>query len=218
MGSNEWDDPLERLSFNAAFSDWQTTQRNAFDDWVIDGLGVDPNNHAYQSYRTYTTLGIELGTLAWGGYGLAKGGFRAIRSSRWFLPKEGSKIASQIVTKEIKFIAEEGMALSRGAENVNAGINLNRKLSRLEYFQQNTTKTRVLPDGRIRYYDAEIISRTVGPTRGACNVLEWNPRTSNVRGWYECYDHFGNVNRVHPKNINGQVVLSPHYPKIGVEL
>ena len=39
VGSNEWDDPLERINFIAAYHDWQTTQRNAFDDWVIDSLG-----------------------------------------------------------------------------------------------------------------------------------------------------------------------------------
>ena len=41
-------------------------------------LLVNPNDHAYQSYRAYTTLGIEGGTLAWGGYGLAKGGLRLV--------------------------------------------------------------------------------------------------------------------------------------------
>ena len=30
----------------------------------------------------------------------------------------------------------------------------------------------------------------------------------------ECYDHSGKVNRVHPKQINGQNVLSPHYPPL----
>jgi hypothetical protein len=79
-------------------------------------------------------------------------------------------------------------------------------------------QTRTLFDGRFRYYDVENISRTQGLTRGACNVVEWNPKTGNVRGWYECHDHFDNVNRVHLKNINGQVVSSPHYPPIGTEL
>ena len=59
------------------------------------------------------------------------------------------------------------------------------KLSRLEYFQQFSVRTRTLSDGRIRYYDIETISRTSGPTRGACNALEWNPKTGVVRGWYE---------------------------------
>lgn len=45
-----------------------------------------------------------------------------------------------------------------------------------------------------------------------------NPMTGRVRGWNECYDHFGNINRVHPKNLNGQELISPHYPPTGKEL
>ena len=160
VGSNEWDDPLERLSFNAAFSDWQTTQRNAFDDWVIDGLGVDPNNHAYQSYRTYTTLGIEIGFLAWGGYGLAKGGFRAIKSSRWFLPKEGSKIASQIARQELKEIliqeskiADKLTGHTYHGLNQAIGRNNGRGVNAKAMLQALKSPERIIPqaDGAIKY-------------------------------------------------------------------
>jgi filamentous hemagglutinin len=34
----------------------------------------------------------------------------------------------------------------------------------------------------------------------------------------ESYDHSGNVTRVHPKMINGQQVIGPHYPPTGQEL
>ena len=43
-------------------------------------------------------------------------------------------------------------------------------------------------------------------------MVEWNPRTSQSRWWYECHDHLGNVNRVHPKSINGQNITSPIIP------
>ena len=66
VGSNDWDDSFDRCNFIYAYHDWQTTQRDAFDDKVVDALGIDPNNHTYQSYRYYTTLGIEVGTLAGG--------------------------------------------------------------------------------------------------------------------------------------------------------
>lgn len=42
--------------------------------------------------------------------------------------------------------------------------------------------------------------------------------SSQVRGWNECYDQFGNANRVHVKDIDGQSVSSPHYPLIFKEL
>jgi filamentous hemagglutinin len=34
----------------------------------------------------------------------------------------------------------------------------------------------------------------------------------------ESYDQAGNVVRVHPKTINGQQVIGPHYPPTGKEL
>ena len=41
---------------------------------------------------------------------------------------------------------------------------------------------------------------------------------SLVRGWNECYDQVGRINRVHPKDINGQSLVSPHYPLIAQEI
>lgn len=68
------------------------------------------------------------------------------------------------------------------------------------------------PDGRTRYYKGEIPSDTPRKTRGASYVIEYNPTTGKSRAWNECYDHQGGVNRVHPKQINGQQVTSQHYP------
>lgn len=129
----------------------------------------------------------------------------------------------QLVSKttqatESALLAREGTTLSRGAESVNAAANLNRKLTQLQDVQQTAAHTRVLSDGRIRYYQAERQSRSYGPTRGSSYVVEYNPATGKVRGWNECYNHLGNVSRVHPKNINGQELISPHYPPTGMEL
>ncbi|MGL6035905.1 MAG: hypothetical protein ACRC0B_01870 [Legionella sp.] len=46
---------------------------------------------------------------------------------------------------------------------------------------------------------------------------EHNTRTGQVRTWAESYDHQGNVNRVHPKTINGQYLRAQHYPPTGAE-
>jgi len=40
--------------------------------------------------------------------------------------------------------------LSSGAENVNAGVNLTKKLSQLETAQQSAANIRFLSDGRVR--------------------------------------------------------------------
>jgi RHS repeat-associated protein len=89
---------------------------------------------------------------------------------------------------------------------------LNRKFRALEKAQKTAVNTRHLPDGRIRYYDKEALARTQGPTRGRSHVTEWDPKTGNVRSWEETYNHAGEVNRVHPKMKNGEVLNLPHYP------
>ena len=75
-----------------------------------------------------------------------------------------------------------------------------------------------MPNGRVRYYDAERPAITPGSTRGSAYVTEWDPATGRVRSWVESYDHEGNVNRVHPKMIDGYQVDAPHYPATGREL
>ncbi|MCB9497029.1 MAG: RHS repeat protein [Fibrobacteria bacterium] len=107
---------------------------------------------------------------------------------------------------------------SSGAESVNAQTALTAKLSALEDAQSTAATTRNLPDGRIRYYDAEAPARTVGPTRGASYVTEYNPNNGNVRSWMESYDQTGNINRVHPKMLNGQTLNSWHFPPTAKEL
>lgn len=214
IGVNESDDYYERFHFQMTYAQCQESHLNAIDNWISGCLCVDPNNSIYQNCCSYTTAGMEIGTLLIGGYGAIKGGIaKAARISTL-----GTKLAGKAAAQELRCMANVGGNVSRGAESVNAGINLNNKLSLLQSFPQSAAKIRILPDNRIRYYSPETFSRTPGPTRSACNVVEWNPNTARVRGWYECHDHLGNVNRVHPKNINGQTVLSPHYPPIGAEL
>jgi hypothetical protein len=108
--------------------------------------------------------------------------------------------------------------INSGASNVNAAEALRAKLAGLEEAQQTAAKTRTLQDGRIRYYRPEKPARSAGPTRGASFVTEWDPKTGTVRQWMESYDHAGNVIRVHPKNINGQQIIGPHYPPTVKEL
>ena len=95
---------------------------------------------------------------------------------------------------------------------------LNRKLKALEKAQNNAASTRILSDGRVRYYGSIVAARTPGLTAGATLATEFNPNNSNVRQWLESYDHSGNVNRVHPKMRNGEILDLPHYPPIGSEI
>ncbi|WP_308085325.1 MafB family polymorphic toxin [Neisseria polysaccharea] len=104
------------------------------------------------------------------------------------------------------------------AHSANAQSALAKKLSGLEGAQNSASRTKTLPDGRIRYYEAERFARTEGRTRGNSFVTEYNPKTGSTRQWTENYDHSGNVTMVHPKSINGQSVTSQHYPPTKQEL
>ena len=95
---------------------------------------------------------------------------------------------------------------------VRTQVALNKKLSALQDAQKDAAKIRNLKDGRIRYYDPERVSKTPGPTRGSSYVTEYNSKTGQIRSWNECYDWNGNVNRVHPKMIDGQKLEGQHYP------
>lgn len=70
-----------------------------------------------------------------------------------------------------------------GADCCEAAIRLRRKLRALEKAQNEAVRNRVLPDGHIRYYNAESPAKTAGPTRGRSHVTEWDPSTGNVRSW-----------------------------------
>lgn len=104
------------------------------------------------------------------------------------------------------------------AANVNAQNALNKKLSLLEKAQAQSVKTQVLPDGKIRYYGPVRKSSKSGPTSGSSFVTEFDPSSGKIRSWNECYDQSGNVNRIHPKSLNGQDLTAQHYPPTGSEL
>jgi hypothetical protein len=104
------------------------------------------------------------------------------------------------------------------ASSPEAGTALRSKLRALQQAQRNAVRTQTLPDGRIRYYDAERPASTAGTTRGSAYVTEWDPGTGRVRSWVESYDRSGKVIRVHPKMIDGQQSDAPHYPPTGEEL
>ncbi|WP_230969446.1 two-partner secretion domain-containing protein [Nitrogeniibacter aestuarii] len=104
------------------------------------------------------------------------------------------------------------------AENINAKLALRAKLAGLQKAQSTAARTKLLPDGRVRYYSEEVPARTEGPTRGASFVTEYDPATGATRQWMESYDHTGSIIRVHPKSINGQPVESQHFPPTGAEL
>jgi len=104
------------------------------------------------------------------------------------------------------------------AANANARVAIRTKIRALQKAQNNAVKTKEFSDGRIRYYTKETPSKEPGPTKSAAFVTEHNTKTGQVRTWLELYDHAGNVNRVHPKMIDGKNIVGQHYPPIETEL
>ena len=133
--------------------------------------------------------------------------------------KEPGAIDSDETVKDLR---QGQQSLSKGRRippnSSNAADALNRNYRTVERAQERAVRTRQLPDGRIRYYEAEVPARNPGPTRGASLVTEYDPTTGRVRTWYESYDQPGNVNRVHPKSENGLPVNSSHFPPTEKEL
>ncbi len=129
-----------------------------------------------------------------------------------------SKMVQTVVTKTPKVSKSKLAKPSIKANSVNAQELLGNKLTILQSAQKNAVKTRTLPDGRVRYYAKEISASKAGATRGASRVTEYNPKTGGVKSWHESYNQHGKVNRVHPKDIDGQKIKSQHYPLTQKEL
>ena len=119
-------------------------------------------------------------------------------------------IAKELINAEKKFATKTGKPTPPRTADTKK-ISALKKAERLAHTDKGG-KTRKLPDGRIRYYEAENFSNTPGPTRGRSKVTEYDPKTERLRIWMECYDHFGKVNRVRPTMINGKEIVSQHYP------
>ncbi len=107
---------------------------------------------------------------------------------------------------------------SHNANNINAKTALNTKMRALQKAQNEAVRIQEFNDGRVRYYMPETPSRIPGQTRGSTYVTEYNRKTGQVRAWRECYDHQGNINRIHPKMINGCQISGQHYPPTASEL
>ena len=173
---------------------------------------VDTSSSTYQWTYAIANTGFELGTLAIGGLGLAKTGYSVLSSlelyGHWTRSSQKAVLGADRLVAQTNRLAK---SLGAGAENVNAGVYLNRKFSELEQAPKIASRIRTLPDGRSRFYKPERSAHTQGTIRGSSYVTEYNPETGKVRGWNECYEQSGQVGIVHPKNIDGQPLISPHY-------
>ena len=186
---------------------WQNSISLKAENLMQRAMPGDASNSWYQGSKWGGGIALEAATLvAAAGPMVYKGVQKGVELGAWGIQR----------ALTIK-MARQSISLGKGAENINAGISLTKKLSQLEKAQL-TAKARILSDGRIRYYGKKMPARNIGITRSASRVSEYNPLIGQTRSWHECYDHHGNVIRVHPKQINGQDIISSHYPLIGEEI
>ncbi len=125
--------------------------------------------------------------------------------------KQIEKVPKSSITQKIKRASDAPPAVDMRSL-------LDKNLEIAENAIKDAERIKKFPDGRVRYYEAETLSSKPGPTRGSSYVTEFDTKTGRVRSWQECYDHVGNVNRVHPKTIDGFDVVAQHYPLTKAEL
>lgn len=91
LGAPDWDMSLEdRMRMMESVSASHIRQRARIDGWVRSTLSIDASDEVYQSFRSGTTRGLEIGSLLFGGYGVVRG--RAGFSMFSKIPVQTSKL------------------------------------------------------------------------------------------------------------------------------
>ena len=89
----------------------QAQRMAAIDSWVMGTLAIDPADAVYQSFRSNTTLGLQIGSAVAGGYGAIKGVVAVSRLAR--MPMQATKVLK--LGKQLKggngFLGHRGFEL-----------------------------------------------------------------------------------------------------------
>ncbi len=102
VGSGELEMNLdERVQMIEAVERSQAKQMGQVEGWMMDMLSIDESDSIYQSYRSKTTLGLEVGSLVVGGYGAVKGVVGFSKLAR--MPMQISRLikAESVIVKSI---------------------------------------------------------------------------------------------------------------------
>ncbi len=95
----------ERVQIIKAVEQSQATQMSMVDSWIMDTLSFNQSDTVYQSFRSTTTIGLEVGSLIAGGYGAVKGIINFARLAK--MPTQVSRLA--------KIIGKAESYVNRGA-------------------------------------------------------------------------------------------------------
>jgi len=100
IGANEWEDPEDRLFSTLAFAESTAGHLHHFDNWMTNILHVDSNHSLYQQHRAVAATALEIGSLAVGGYELAKGAMGLARFARF---SQQAEITGSLASGELQF-------------------------------------------------------------------------------------------------------------------
>jgi len=114
----------------------QMHQMDALGSRLMDMMAIDESNSFYQSFRSKTTLGLEVGSLVAGGYGAVKGviGFTRLAKTpakitkfsgqlKWPSPVRGRSVVNGIeyTTHALERMAPRGL-IQNGTEIISRGV------------------------------------------------------------------------------------------------
>jgi hypothetical protein len=95
IGSAELEMSLhERINMIEAVEQSQMRQMDAVGSRIMGMMAMDESNALYQSFRSKTTMGLEIGSLVAGGYGAVKGVIGFSKLAR--MPVQVTKISKNI--------------------------------------------------------------------------------------------------------------------------
>lgn len=190
MGAGELELTIqERIQIIEGVEQSQANQMATIEGWMMDMLSIDSSDAVYQSFRSKTTLGLEVGSLVAGGYGAIKGVMNFGKLAK--VPAQLSRMAAKNLHR---------------AESLYQGRLLHSHLKQVQKY--GTQGYKKLANGRIRYYGDIDLSKTKGEMIGRRLVREWDPQTGLKRSWHETMDQSGNIRIVRPEMNDGNKV---HY-------
>jgi len=134
IGSAELEMSLyERTNMIEAVEQSQMHQMDALGSRLMDMMAIDESNSFYQSFRSKTTFGLEVGSMVAGGYGAVTGVIGFTKLAR--MPLGASKVLSK--------------GLYGGKSSYQAKL-LKTHLGQIEEY--GASGYRQLSNGKIRYY------------------------------------------------------------------
>ena len=117
MGAGELELTLqERVQMIEAVEQSQANRMKAVGGWVMDTLSIDESDAVHQSFRSKTTMGLEVGSFIAGGYGAVKGVVAFTKLAR--APQQVAKVA-KLSAKTMKggngFLGHKGFELKNSS-------------------------------------------------------------------------------------------------------